>query len=325
MDLKTTSETLDIATLNAWIDSQRQEDLHLDFKLLQSAPALTRDGRKNLAKAISGFANSDGGLIVWGVDCRKDSMNVDCASGMVPVKNPAAVLSKLQSMTGDATVPIVDGVIHRVIEDSADSGIIVTYIPRSDAGPHMAMLGENRYYKRSGDSFYQMEHFDLADMFGRRPVAVLRVNLKPATGAVFSGLERSTEAQAIVGIENSGRGVARFPLLKITMAAPYKFYAYEREDSGTSGMRVLARGGPEPAWRLYAGGADVVVHPGTTLDVTVISTGVAESAASLPDLVVDYELAADAFPLKKGSESLAGERLLQVAKEAMDRSSPRKK
>jgi hypothetical protein len=42
-------------------------------------------------------------------------------------------------------------------------------------------------------------------------------------------------------------------------------------------------------------------------------------------LVVDYELAADAFPLKKGSESLAGERLLQVAKEAMDRSSLRKK
>lgn len=29
----------------------------------------------------------------------------------------------------------------------------------------MAKLEEDRYYKRSGDSFYRMEHFDLEDMF----------------------------------------------------------------------------------------------------------------------------------------------------------------
>ncbi len=29
------------------------------------------DDRKTLAEALSGFANSDGGVIVWGVDCRQ--------------------------------------------------------------------------------------------------------------------------------------------------------------------------------------------------------------------------------------------------------------
>ena len=40
----------------------------------------------------------------------------------------------------------------------------------------MAKLGENRYYKRSGDSFYQMEHFDLEDMFGRRRKPKLKMS-----------------------------------------------------------------------------------------------------------------------------------------------------
>ena len=29
--------------------------------------------RRNFAKAVSGFANSDGGLIVWGIDARPNS------------------------------------------------------------------------------------------------------------------------------------------------------------------------------------------------------------------------------------------------------------
>jgi hypothetical protein len=36
-------------------------------------------------------------------------------------------------------------------------------------------LGEDRYYKRSGDSFYKMEHFDIEDMLGRRQKPKLSV------------------------------------------------------------------------------------------------------------------------------------------------------
>jgi hypothetical protein len=42
----------------------------------------------------------------------------------------------------------------------------------------MAKLGEDRYYKRSGDSFYRMEHFDLEDMFGRRQKPNLHLRLR---------------------------------------------------------------------------------------------------------------------------------------------------
>ena len=34
---------------------------------------------KNLSKAISGFGNSEGGVLVWGVDCSRDLEDGDVA------------------------------------------------------------------------------------------------------------------------------------------------------------------------------------------------------------------------------------------------------
>jgi predicted HTH transcriptional regulator len=62
------------AEIHGMIAAQFTEELFLDYKrsstTLPSA-RLNDDDRKNLAKAISGFANSEGGVIVWGVDCRQ--------------------------------------------------------------------------------------------------------------------------------------------------------------------------------------------------------------------------------------------------------------
>lgn len=68
---------------------------------------------------------------------------------------------------GAAASPIVDGVEHKKIEAEADEGFGATFFPASDSGPHMAKLGSDRYFKRSGSQFLRMEHFEIADMFGR--------------------------------------------------------------------------------------------------------------------------------------------------------------
>lgn len=51
--------------LQAMIDGQVQESLHLDYK---SSPALSMKSRDEIAKDVSAMANSDGGLIVYGVE-----------------------------------------------------------------------------------------------------------------------------------------------------------------------------------------------------------------------------------------------------------------
>ena len=56
------------------IATRKSEELFLDFKRSADNGAAARlhdNDRNNLAKAISGFGNSEGGIVVWGVDCAR--------------------------------------------------------------------------------------------------------------------------------------------------------------------------------------------------------------------------------------------------------------
>ncbi|MBR1278667.1 helix-turn-helix domain-containing protein [Bradyrhizobium sp. AUGA SZCCT0283] len=74
MTLAENFNQLDWATIESYVVLQQQEHLHLDFKTLKNAELTSSDGRRNIARSISGFANSSGGIIVWGFDARKNAM-----------------------------------------------------------------------------------------------------------------------------------------------------------------------------------------------------------------------------------------------------------
>jgi hypothetical protein len=93
----------------------------------------------------SRHSNSDGGLIVWGLDARRDATTgVDCAQGATPIEDSALFMSGLNDHGGRATSPIVDGVQHRIV--AGENGpFAATLVPASYGGPHMAKHGEDRY------------------------------------------------------------------------------------------------------------------------------------------------------------------------------------
>src|SRR5437867_9816016 len=62
--------TLTAADVLGFVNDRRGEDLTLDFKQAQKNFSVPEE-RKVLARTISAFANSSGGLIVWGIDARK--------------------------------------------------------------------------------------------------------------------------------------------------------------------------------------------------------------------------------------------------------------
>ena len=71
MNIRHTFENLCFSDLQKYVESGQEENLLLDFKQVNDAELTNKDDRKNLAKALSGFSNSSGGLIVWGIDARK--------------------------------------------------------------------------------------------------------------------------------------------------------------------------------------------------------------------------------------------------------------
>lgn len=118
-------ETLTRAHVDEWVAAHRIEDLTLDFK---RAPKFfeTSDERQVLAKAISGFGNAGGGLIVWGVRAVKDADGLDAAQAVEPIEDPTRFLSNLTSYSGSAVSPTIAGVVHRLVDDSS---VAVTLVP----------------------------------------------------------------------------------------------------------------------------------------------------------------------------------------------------
>jgi len=65
-----------LAALERLPAEEEPESLFLDYKRSATAagdPGLHRNDRENLSKALSGFANSEGGLLIWGVDSRREA------------------------------------------------------------------------------------------------------------------------------------------------------------------------------------------------------------------------------------------------------------
>jgi hypothetical protein len=291
MSLLSQFESLNEADLSAYVSLQQEEHLHLDFKTLKSASLGSADDRKNLAASISGFANSAGGLVIWGVEARKNADGIDCAMALLPIDQVQLLVSRLNSLTGEATDPTIDGVRHRAIETSSGSGFAISLVPESESGPHMAKLGENRYYKRIGDGFYKMEHYDIADMFGRRRKPKLRVFYRVV------GTHRSAEVH--LGLRNDGRATARAPFFAFKNEGPLHRSRYGLDGNGTEGMTWLRTAYAGLEWA-YAGDMGMAVHPGMAHEVASLTLGIPAQAPPTTDVVVSYAIACEDHPLERG-------------------------
>lgn len=285
MSSDTLFRNIDLAQIDAFIDDKQEEDLHFEFKTIENAE-LSKNDKKIFAKALSGFANSSGGIVVWGVEARKNSEGIDCAIAKQPIKPLSMFISRLNELTGEFVDPLVDGVQHKKVLISDDEGFAITLVPVSDSGPHMAKGGEDRYYKRSGDSFYKMEHFDIEDMFGRRK--------KPKLSLYTKIRGKGVASQIIIGITNEGRGTAKAPYLAFKVDMPFRVSTYGLGGNFNDGLPKLPFSGGGLKNR-YGAGSNVVIHPATTREVTLLRIGLDPRPEEAPtqDINIEYEITAE--------------------------------
>lgn len=162
------------SVIDAMIEDRTSEELFLDFKRSAdngSGSKLHQSDRNNLGKAISGFGNSEGGVIVWGVDCKNDPAIGDVASAKVPISDPTRLVSWLTGAISGCTVPAHPNVQHVAIPGSTEGqGFVATLVPKSYLAPHQCVRPP-QYYMRAGSDFLPVPHSVLQGMFGKRPQA----------------------------------------------------------------------------------------------------------------------------------------------------------
>lgn len=193
------------AELKQLITDKVREGLYLEFKQKQDARHGTLEDRdkKNFSKAIAGFANSDGGILIWGIRTRAKD---EAAVQLKPINQVDDFIKSLKSFLMYAAQPVVDDILIERIskEKSKSKGYVKCLIPASYKAPHRAI--DREYYKRSVEGFYRLEHFDLEDMFGRKqkPLLDLIIEVKSHEG------EDKSLFELHFALSNSGRAVAKY-------------------------------------------------------------------------------------------------------------------
>jgi len=287
-----------ISQINQYVAEKEQETLFLDFKrsISGSAPMTTED-RKTLGEALSGFANSEGGCIVWGIDGRPgaEKDDPDCAQGLEPITKLARWLSDLQQYTASLVSPAVTGVEHHAIPsaDNEDIGYAVTFVPKSEGYPHMAIgKGQHRYYYRGGSSFLMMEAFMVADRFGRRPQPKLSllVRISGIEGAINMNTRRLT-----VSIENTGLGIAKHPAIRIKPSGLFRLDEFGLDSNRNHNLYLQLEDNGTDKGYYFLGRGDDVIHPGTKRDVTKLCGTVPNDQLIGKEVRLDFELYCDGF------------------------------
>lgn len=298
-------DNIDAKELVAMQERHEEESFNLDFKRINPTGELSDDDKGNLRKAISGFANSAGGIILWGVDTKKaepkkkgEPEDRSRFQSLVPIANGDRVAIRFHELTATATQPAVSGVVHREIK--VDGGFIIkTFVPASDGGPHRTNETNGQYYRRDADAFRAMQHHEIADMFGRRARPQLEFYTSRLTRP-RRDIGRPYQALVVVGIRNIGRGLARFPKLVVHAArgcaAPDELGLNENYHINL--QRITQRQGLETY--TFVGGDGDVIHSGDTLEITKFKLYRYMESETIPCLI-HYAMFAEGMPPVRGS------------------------
>lgn len=233
------------------------ETLHLDFKEVRGKP---QEELPHYAKALSAFTNSEGGIVVWGVECRSTGNgDPDTTKGSTPIKSLAAFVNLLDGKAEEYLQPGVNGIVNEPLplQDDPDTGYVVTYIPRSEGPPQMSIAKAKRgFYCRMASNSRPMEHYQIADRFRERPQPRLEVFLNAGTP---NGLTTLVADQQIdICVRNVGAGIAKDVALSVRGGA-----LQVQSHSNILPKLNIFPVDENSGWRTFALSAEEKIYPGS--------------------------------------------------------------
>ncbi len=155
-------EDYTIGDIQSLIDNEVEESIYLDFK---EAGALDKNDvkKKEISKDVSSFANSDGGIIVYGI--REDNHKASSFSFVNGNDYTKEWLEQVISSSIQRHIP--DLKIYPLRMDGQnEKTVYLVKIPKSTEAPHISK--DKRFYKRFNFESISMEEYEVRQLYGRK-------------------------------------------------------------------------------------------------------------------------------------------------------------
>ncbi|SDD31994.1 AlbA family DNA-binding domain-containing protein [Williamwhitmania taraxaci] len=134
----------DLQKVKDLIKEKIEENLNLDYK---ASDSLQQNDKKanEISKDVSAFANSDGGVIIYGI--REDNQNKHLPESIDPINRSEISKEWLEQIIQSRIRPRIENIIiHPIpLEEETNNLIYVVEIPQSNTA-HQA--SDRKYYKR---------------------------------------------------------------------------------------------------------------------------------------------------------------------------------
>lgn len=239
--------------LEELIDRGEAEGLYIECKA-PSEPRLNRELKATFAKAVSGFSNTTGGILIWGISTTPHAHSrQDILTQLEPIGHARRFARQIEAEAAALTTPGVTTSITKVIPDSPGStrGVIVTLIPQSMGDPIQSTIDQHFYF-RNGDEFTVLPYEMLRRLFAASDTP----DLVPSFSSGLVKLSETGAWHLPIIVENQSSAVGEHVKISVTIENP------ENCDSVVPGAPLRDVSGVNPDKTIFISHLAGVVHRG---------------------------------------------------------------
>ena len=145
-----------------------EENLQLEFKTKKSPAELElhKEDKQNLGKALSGFSNAEGGIVIWGVGTKKEN-GIDKANQLRPISNIENSFEVFRNQCATSLQPENPDLKFLLVRcgDDNTKGYIAVAVPKGRTRPYMSKAPDHsKYFRRTPNGFDPLQHYEVVDM-----------------------------------------------------------------------------------------------------------------------------------------------------------------
>jgi len=245
----------DYGDLQALIGEAEAEGLYLECKA-PSASRLNRKMKAELAVSVSGFSNTSGGVIIWGMSTTNHPHGeLDVLTQIVPIGPCKRFAQQVRTTIPSLSTPAILNSTTKIIKQRpTDSrGVVLTHIPRHLGDP-VQSITDDKFYFRSGDAFVVAPY----DMIRRLFAAAESPDLH-ATIAVNVAAPTDTGGWQIpIVVSNESTAAAEDLAVNLTFLEPFACDVIDRD-------RFIDLSPLNPGTRIYGMRSKELIYKGFNL------------------------------------------------------------